>query len=58
MPCGRVAVSRLLPGGAQLASAVTQLHDVESAAMGYGCEDEEECMLDYGDEDEDDATAA
>ena len=31
----------------------SQLKDVESAAMGYGCEDEEECMLDYDDDDDD-----
>ena len=48
----RYAISRWLPGGAKLASAVSSLHDVESAAMGVGCEDEEECMLpDLDDED-------
>ena len=49
----RYTISKLLPGGAQLATAVTQLHDVEAAAMGQGCEDEEECMLDYDDDDDD-----
>ena len=34
------------------ATAVTSLKDVENAAMGYGCDDEEECMLDYDDDDE------
>jgi len=48
----RYTISKWLPGGTALASAVTQLKDVESAAMGLGCEDEEECMLDYDDEDE------
>ena len=31
----RYTISKWLPGGAALASAVTQLKDVESAAMGY-----------------------
>jgi len=48
----RYTISKWLPGGAALASAVTQLKDVESAAMGLGCEDEEECMLDYDDEED------
>ena len=48
----RYTISKLLPGGAALASAVTQLKDVESAAMGQGCDDEEECMLDYDDDDD------
>lgn len=46
----RYTISKVLPGGKALAAAVDSLHDVESAAMGYGCEDEEECMLDYDDE--------
>jgi len=50
----RYTISRLLPGGKQLASAVTSLKDVETAAMGGGCDDEEECMLDYDDDDDDD----
>jgi len=50
----RYTISRLLPGGKALASAVTAVHDIESAAMGVGCEDEEECMLDYDDDDDDD----
>lgn len=50
----RYTISRLLPGGAALASAVTSLKDVESAAMGGGCDEEEECMLDYDDDDDDD----
>jgi len=49
----RYTISRLLPGGKQLASAVTSLKDVNKAAAGVGCEEEEECMLDYGDDDED-----
>ena len=49
----RHTISRLMPGGARLASAVSSLNDLETAAMGGGCDDEEECMLDYGDEDED-----
>lgn len=49
----RHTISRWLPGGAALASAITAAKDVESAAMGYGCEDEEECMLDYDDDDDD-----
>jgi len=49
----RYTISRLLPGGKALTSAVTQLKDIESAAQGEGCSDEEECMLDYGDDDDD-----
>lgn len=48
----RYTISKLLPGGAALASAVSSLKDVESAAMGGGCDDEEECMLDYDDDDD------
>ena len=48
----RYTISRLLPGGKQLAEAVSSLKDVESAAMGMGCDDEEECMLDYDDDEE------
>lgn len=51
----RYSISKLLPGGKALASAVTSLKDVETAASGGGCDDEEECMLDYDDEDEDEA---
>ena len=55
----RFTISKWLPGGAALATAVSQLKDVEAAAMGYGCDDEEECMLDYDDdEDEDEGGAA
>ena len=53
----RYTISRFLPGGGALASAVSGLKDVENAAMGIGCEDEEECMLDYGDEDDDETDA-
>ena len=42
----RYTISKFLPGGKALASAVSQLKDVETAAMGGGCDDEEECMLD------------
>ena len=53
----RYTISRFLPGGGALASAVSGLKDVENAAMGVGCEDEEECMLDYGDDDDDETAA-
>jgi len=43
---------RWLPGGKALASAVTQLNDVQKASAGEGCDDEEECMLDYDDDDD------
>lgn len=49
----RYTISRFLPGGKALATAVSSLKDVNQAAQGYGCEDEEECMLPY-DDDEDD----
>jgi predicted DCC family thiol-disulfide oxidoreductase YuxK len=48
----RHVISRYLPGGAALATAVTSLNDVSSASQGFGCEDEEECMLDYDDDDD------
>ena len=48
----RYTISKLLPGGKALASAVSSLNDLETAAMGGGCDDEEECMLDYDDEEE------
>uniref|UniRef100_A0A7S3BUR6 Thiol-disulfide oxidoreductase DCC n=1 Tax=Haptolina ericina TaxID=156174 RepID=A0A7S3BUR6_9EUKA len=51
----RFAISRWLPGGRALAEAVTSLNDVQSAAQGYGCDDEDECILPDDDEDEDDA---
>ena len=49
----RYTISKFLPGGAALAGAVSSVKDLESAAMGEGCDDEEECMLDYGDDDDD-----
>ena len=49
----RHTISRFLPGGAAMATAVSQIKDMESAAMGQGCDDEEECMLDYDDDDDD-----
>jgi hypothetical protein len=52
----RYAISRFLPGGKKLAGAVSSLHDLESAAMGQGCEDEEACLLDYDDDDDDDVS--
>ena len=51
----RYRISKLFPGGERLASAVTQLNDVSTAAQGGGCDDEEECMLDYDDEDDEGA---
>jgi predicted DCC family thiol-disulfide oxidoreductase YuxK len=54
----RYGISRLLPGGKALTTAVTAVHDIESAAMGLGCEDEEECMLDYDDDDDDEEEKA
>lgn len=52
----RYTISKFLPGGRALSSAVTQLNDIEKAAQGLGCDDEEECMLDYDDDDDDDVT--
>jgi len=51
----RYTISRFLPGGKALASAVNAVKDMESAAMGEGCDDEEECMLPDYDDDDDDA---
>jgi len=49
----RFAISRWLPGGKALAGAVTSLNDMQSAADGYGCDDEDECILpDLDDEDD------
>eukprot|EP00900_Chrysochromulina_parva_P028020 jgi/Chrpa1/9852/Chrysochromulina_OHIO_Genome00015244-RA len=48
----RHTISKWLPGGKALASAVTQLRDVQKASAGEGCDAEEECMLDYGDEED------
>jgi len=49
----RFAISRWLPGGKALAGAVTSLNDMQSAADGYGCDDEDECILPDLDDDED-----
>ncbi|KAL3905273.1 MAG: hypothetical protein SGPRY_010969 [Prymnesium sp.] len=47
----RHTISRWLPGGDRLANAVDSLNDIETAAHGGGCEEEEECMLpDFDDE--------
>ena len=46
------AISRFMPGGRALANAVTSVHDLNKAAQGEGCDDEEECMLPYDDDDE------
>lgn len=47
----RHTISRWLPGGERLANAVDSLNDIETAAHGGGCEEEEECMLpDFDDE--------
>jgi hypothetical protein len=48
----RFTISKVLPGGRALATAVGQLNDMGKAASGEGCDDEEECMLDYDDDDE------
>jgi predicted DCC family thiol-disulfide oxidoreductase YuxK len=50
----RFQISRWLPGGKALASAVDSLNEVNKGAQGVGCNEEEECMLDYDDDDDDD----
>ena len=49
----RHTISRFLPGGRALADVVTSAHDLDKAAQGEGCDDEEECVLPYDDDDED-----
>ncbi|KAL1523066.1 hypothetical protein AB1Y20_018026 [Prymnesium parvum] len=43
----RHTISRWMPGGAALARTVDSLNEMESAAHGVSCDEEEECMLDY-----------
>mmetsp|Transcript_262 Transcript_262/g.796 ORF Transcript_262/g.796 Transcript_262/m.796 type:complete len:207 (-) Transcript_262:226-846(-) len=47
----RYTLSRLLPGflTRRLFGAVNSLHQMDSAAQGFGCDDEEECELPYDD---------
>ena len=46
----RYTISKWMPGGRALASAVDSVSDLSAGAMGEGCDDEEECMLDYDDD--------
>ena len=48
----RHQISRYLPGGRALSEAVSSVRDLNKAAQGEGCDEEEECMLDYSDDDE------
>jgi len=49
----RYTISKWLPGGRALASAVDSVSDLSAGAMGEGCDDEEECVLPYDDDDDD-----
>jgi predicted DCC family thiol-disulfide oxidoreductase YuxK len=48
----RHSLSRFVPGGRRITSFVNTLHQVDAAAQGFGCDDEEECELPYDDDDE------
>ena len=50
----RYTISRFLPGGRALSNAVSSVHDLNKAAQGEGCDEEEECLLPYDDDDDDD----
>ena len=50
----RHTISRFMPGGRGLTNAVTSMKDLNKAAQGEGCDDEEECVLPYDDDDDDD----
>ena len=49
----RHTISRFMPGGRGLTNAVTSIKDLNKAAQGEGCDDEEECVLPYDDDDDD-----
>ena len=50
----RYTISRFMPGGRGLTNAVSSMKDLNKAAQGEGCDDEEECVLPYDDDDDDD----